>query len=39
MMDHVLGAAKNGHVECLRYAIEHGARCDACELLQNPDKC
>lgn len=37
MMDRVLGAAKNGHVECLRYAIEHGARCDARELLQNPD--
>ena len=29
--------AKNGHVECLRYAIEHGAMCDARELLQNPD--
>lgn len=29
--------AKNGHVECLRYAIEHGAVCDARELLQNPD--
>lgn len=36
-MHHFECAAKNGHVECLRYAIEHGARCDARELLQNPD--
>ena len=29
--------AKDGHVECLRYAIENGAQCDARALLANPD--
>jgi hypothetical protein len=29
--------AKEGHVECLRYAIENGAQCDARALLANPD--
>jgi len=35
--DSLVDTAKNGHVECLRYAIENGARCDARVLLANPD--
>jgi len=35
--DSLVDTAKNGHVECLRCAIENGARCDARVLLANPD--